>query len=51
MKGYHPHTALMLMPMQTHCMLTHTGTRDYDCLDCCAVGAEMDYYEHAQASS
>ena len=47
-KGYHPHTALMLMPMQTHCILTRTGTRDYDRVDWCAVGAETDEYEHVQ---
>ena len=51
MKGYRPHTALMLMPMQAHGILTRTGTRDYDCLYCCAVGAETDEYEHVQASS
>ena len=51
MKGYHPHTALMPMPMQTHCILTCTSKHDYACLDCCAVGAETDEYEHVQASS
>ena len=48
MKGYRPHTALMLMPMQTHCMLTRTGSPDYDGVNCCAVGAETDEYEHVQ---
>ena len=50
-KGYHPHTALMLMPTQTRCMLTLPGSRDYDRVDCCAVEAEIDWYDHVQASS
>ena len=40
----------MLMIMQTYCMLTSTGTRDYSSLDCCAVGAEIDCYDDVQAS-
>ena len=48
MKEYHPHTALMLMPMQTHSMLTRTDSLDYDWRYCCAVGAETDEYEHVQ---
>ena len=50
-KGSDPCTTFMLMIMQTYCMLTSTGTRDYSSLNCCAVGAEIDWYEHVQASS
>ena len=49
-KGYYPCTTLMLMIMQTYCMLTSTGIRDYSGLNCCAVGAEIDCYDHVQAS-
>ena len=41
----------MLTLMQTHCMLTRTGSRDHDSLDCCSVGAESDWYEHVHARS
>ena len=41
----------MLTLMQTHCMLTRTGSRDYACLNCCAVVAEKDWYEHVHARS
>ena len=39
----------MLTLMQTHCMLTHTDSRDCDCVDCCFIGASSDWYEHVQA--
>ena len=50
-KGSDPSTTLMLMTMQTYYMLTSTGIRDYSGLNCCAVAAEIDWYEHVQASS
>ena len=39
----------MLTLMQSHCMLTHTDSRDCDCVDCCFIGARSDWYEHVQA--